>query len=82
MTLKYISSKLLKEGGCCVIGIDHYLENVPSLSWEADLNVSLCTYSIGEWKEMFQVAGFNKVKQYQFGQNKDWSGTLIFYAEK
>jgi len=52
------------------------------LSWEADLNVSLCTYSISEWKKMFKVAGFNTVKQHQFGQKKDWSGTLIFYAEK
>ena len=82
ITLKYIYSKLLKEGGCCIIGIDHYLENKPSLSWEADLNVSLCTYSISEWKTMFKVAGFNTVKQHQFGQKKDWSGTLIFYAEK
>tara|TARA_B100001250_G_scaffold334740_1_gene300741 strand:+ start:127 stop:762 length:636 start_codon:yes stop_codon:yes gene_type:complete len=82
ITLQYICSKLLKEGGCCIVGIDHYLENKPSLSWEEHLNVPLCTYSINEWKEMFNSAGFSTVKQYQFGQEKDWSGTLIFYAEK
>ena len=80
-TLEYIQSKLLKKGGCCIIGIDHYLENTTSLSWGKDLNVSMCTYSISEWKELFVESGFYNIKTYQCGQKKDWKGTLIFYVE-
>ena len=79
--LEYIQSKLLKKGGCCIIGIDHYLENTTSLSWEKDLNVSMCTYSISEWKHLFIESGFCNIKTYQCGQKKDWEGTLIFYVE-
>ena len=80
--LKYIQSKLLKKGGCCIIGIDHYVENRTSLSWEKDLNVSMCTYTISEWEAIFKKAGFRNIKIHQFGQKKDWEGTLIFYVEK
>ena len=81
-TLFYIYSKLLNAGGCCIIGIDHYLENTSSLAWEKDLNVSMCTYSIQEWKDLFIECGFHNIKIFQFGKKEGWSGTLVFYAEK
>lgn len=81
-TLQYIYSQILKKGGCCIIGIDHYLENTASLSWKKDLNVYMCTYSIQEWKDLFTQAGFQHVTTYQCGKNKGWEGTLVFYAEK
>ena len=79
-TLKHIRSHILKEGGYCVIGIDHYLENTASLSWEKDLNVSMHTHSISEWENMFKEAGFHNIKKHQFGKKKNWEGTLIFCA--
>ncbi len=81
-TLQHIYSQILKKGGCCIIGIDHYLENTASLSWKKDLNVYMVTHSIQEWKDLFIQAGFQQVKTYQCGQNKGWEGTLVFYAEK
>ena len=82
ITLKYLHSKLLNQGGCCIIGVDHYLENTPSLSWKYDLNVDMCTYSISEWKDIFIKAGFINVKTLQYGANKNWKGTLVIYGEK
>ena len=29
-----------------LVGIDHYFENTPSLSWSDDLNLNLQTYKI------------------------------------
>ena len=80
MTLKYIRSQILKEGGCCIIGVDHYLENKSSLSWSKDLNVPMHTYSISEWEHMFKEAGFYNITKHQFGKKKNWEGTLIFCA--
>ena len=81
-TLSHIYSNLLNDGGCCIIGIDHYLENKPSLTWEKQLNVPLCTYSISEWTKIFSSVGFKNVNFFQFGKTEKWAGTLILYAEK
>ena len=81
-TLSHIYSNLLNDGGCCIIGIDHYLENKPSLTWEKQLNVPLCTFSISEWTKVFNSAGFKNVNFFQFGKTEKWAGTLILYAEK
>ena len=64
------------------MGIDHYLENTESLKWPIDLNVHMLTYSILEWKQIFKNAGFSNINISQFGQKKDWSGTLVIYGEK
>ena len=80
--MNYIFNNLLKSGGCCIIGIDHYLENTASLHWQHDLNVDMCTYSIFQWKKIFQNAGFSNVFSSQFGNKKDWAGTLVLYGEK
>lgn len=81
-TLSHIYSHLLNDEGCCIIGIDHYLENKPSLTWEKQLNVPLCTYSISEWTKIFISVGFKNVNFFQFGKTEKWAGTLILYAEK
>ena len=57
-TLKHIQSKLLKEGGCCIIGIDHYLENTASLNWDKEFNLSLNTLSINDWIKTLEKATF------------------------
>ena len=81
-TMKYVFSHLLKKGGCFVIGIDHYLENTKSLAWKNDLNVDMCTYSISEWKKILKKTGFSNTNISQFGEKKDWKGTLILYGQK
>ena len=81
-TINYIFNYLLKDNGCFVMGIDHYLENTESLKWPIDLNVHMWTYGILEWKQMFKNAGFSNIKVSKFGQKKKWLGTLVIYAEK
>ena len=80
--IRYVFNNLLKKDGCFVMGVDHYLENKPSLKWPIDLDVHMITYSILEWKKLFKQAGFSNIKVSQCGSSKDWSGTLVVYGEK
>jgi len=80
--LNYIYKHILKPGGCMILGIDHYIENTSSLSWSKDLDLSLRTYSIEQWKSNFQKAGFKNIHTYQFGAKENWAGTLVIYCEK
>ena len=80
--LKYINNYIIKTGGCMLVGIDHYFENTPSLSWSDDLNLNLQTYKIEEWKALFKDSGFKNVKSFQFGKKDSWEGTLVIYCEK
>ncbi len=81
-TINHIFNNLLNKNGCFIIGIDHYLENKPSLKWPIDLNVHMWTYSILQWKALFRSVGFKNIVVEQFGQKNDWSGTLVLYGEK
>jgi len=80
--LKYINNYIIKSDGCMLVGIDHYFENSPSLSWSDDLNLNLQTYKIEEWKTLFKDSGFKNVKSFQFGKKDSWEGTLVIYCEK
>ena len=80
--LKYINNYIINPGGCMLVGIDHYFENTPSLSWSDDLNLNLQTYKIEEWKALFKDSGFKNVKSFQFGKKDSWEGTLVIYCEK
>ena len=80
--LNYIYKNILKSGGCMILGVDHYLENKSSLSWSKDLDLSLKTYSIEQWKSNFEKAGFKNIHTYQFGAKENWDGTLVIYCEK
>lgn len=80
--LKYLNNYIIKPGGCMLVGIDHYFENTPSLSWSDDLNLNLQTYKIEEWKALFKDSGFKNVKSFQFGKKDSWEGTLVIYCEK
>jgi len=73
----YISNK-----GILIIGIDHYKENTPSLTWDKDFQLSLNTLSIAEWIKRIKKAGFKNVQSTIYGATKDWNGTLILYAFK
>jgi len=81
-TFDYIFNSLLKSGGCCIVGIDYYIENTSSLTWSDDLGVPMQKYSIKTWKNFLIKSGFCNVSVSQFGQKDNWQGTLILYGEK
>ena len=81
-TIRYIYNNMLKENGFFIMGIDHYLENKPSLSWPKDLNLNLKTLSINDWVSVVQLAGFSKVNYKQVGSKDNWAGTLIIFGYK
>tara|TARA_B100001029_G_C15043167_1_gene445139 strand:- start:865 stop:1476 length:612 start_codon:yes stop_codon:yes gene_type:complete len=81
-TIRYIYNNMLKENGFFIMGIDHYLENKPSLSWPKDLDLNLQTLSIDDWVKIVQLAGFSQVHYKQVGAKENWAGTLIVYGYK
>jgi len=80
--LEYIYQNILKQKGCLILGVDHYLENKSSLNWSQSLNLDLKTFSMDDWCLKIKDLGFSKVEKYQFGAKEDWGGTLVIYAEK
>ena len=80
--LNKINSELLTDTGLIIIGIDHYKENKPSLSWENEIGIQTQTLSINEWINKFQKSNFENIEFKQVGMNVPWMGTLIIYANK
>ncbi len=80
--LNNIYNNMLKDNGMLIIGIDHYFENKPSLTWEKDIGIETQTLSIAKWKEKFQHNSFNNIDCIQEGQKDNWAGTLIISAFK
>ena len=76
-----ISKNLLKENGSIIIGIDHYSENTPSLTWGEDYNLDINTLSSIQWKKLFTENKFQNIEIDFFGKKDDWNGTMILYAE-
>ena len=72
----------LNKNGMIIVGIDHYLENKPSLSWDKEFNLSLNTLSIQEWVSKFKINGFKNAQYIVHDKREDWNGTLILYAKK
>tara|TARA_Y100001970_G_scaffold272923_1_gene370280 strand:+ start:364 stop:984 length:621 start_codon:yes stop_codon:yes gene_type:complete len=75
-------NKTLNQNGIFIMGIDHYLENTPSLSWDKEFNLSLNTLSIEHWINALKECGFKNIKHSIFGKKENWNGTLIIYAIK
>ena len=55
----------MNEDGILIIGIDHYLENTPSLNWDKEYNISTNTLSIKDWKSFFVDGGLNDLIESQ-----------------
>jgi SAM-dependent methyltransferase len=72
----------LNNKGLFIIGIDHYLENKPSLTWDKEFNLSLNTLSINDWISKFKISGFKNIQYMIHDKKEDWNGTLILYANK
>ena len=67
--LKNIYSNLLVDKGSIIIGVDHYLENKPSLMWGEDYNLDIVTLSVKQWEKLFLK---NKFKNIHF-----WKKNII-----
>tara|TARA_Y100000590_G_C15596866_1_gene968390 strand:+ start:333 stop:968 length:636 start_codon:yes stop_codon:yes gene_type:complete len=80
--LNKINSDLLLDNGFLIIGIDHYYENKPSLTWEDDIGIQTHTLTIKQWIGKFEKANFKNINFTQVGFKKDWSGTLIISGFK
>jgi trans-aconitate methyltransferase len=65
-----------------IIGIDHYKENIDSLSWSDDLKVKMKTFSIEEWLETYKSNGLKDIYYEQFGATNKSAGTLIISGVK
>ena len=77
-----VFNTLLKNNSFFIFGIDHYIENTPSLSWESDIGIKTKTRSISEWINIVTQYGFKNINYLQFGQRGEWAGTLIIFARK
>ena len=73
-------NNIILKNGIFILGIDHYLENKASLSWDEEFGLSLNTLSINQWITLLKKNGFTNVKRYIHGTKKNWHGTLILYA--
>jgi len=80
--LNKINSNLLLDNGFLIIGIDHYYENKPSLTWEDDIGIQTHTHSIKKWLEKFEEANFKNISYTQVNSKKDWLGTLVISGFK
>ena len=65
-----------------IMGIDHYKENVDSLSWPDDLSVKMKTFSIDEWIDIYKTSGLRNIYYEQYGSTKKSTGTLIISGIK
>tara|TARA_Y100001970_G_C13901526_1_gene683887 strand:- start:131 stop:760 length:630 start_codon:yes stop_codon:yes gene_type:complete len=80
--IKECYKKWLKPNGLFIAGIDHYKENKKSLSWPAELNVSMQTKTVNEWRQILKNNQFINCSTKQVNQKKGWAGTLIFWGRK
>ena len=72
----------LHKNGILIIGLDHYKENEPSLSWGDDYNLDISTLSIEEWKNKLTESKFRNIDIIQFNKKDDWQGSLIISCTK
>ena len=78
--LERIAKSWLAKNGRLIVGIDRYLENPESHSWDTDIGTKMHLKSEYEWVEMFKAAGFNWVSSWRANANDSWAGTLVISA--
>ena len=77
LVINHIYKNMLNPGGVFIMGIDFYEENKSSLSWPSKLDVEMFCANQNKWKDYLSLAGFDKVRVFQFGEKNDWAGTLV-----
>ena len=78
--LKLFYRDWLQKEGWAVIGIDHYAENVDSLSWPEYVGVEMATRTIDQWHQAWQDAGFSNIQHWIAGGEN--GVTLVFAGQK
>ena len=78
--LKLFYRDWLQKEGWAVIGIDHYAENVESLSWPEYVGVEMATRTIDQWHQAWQDAGFSNIQHWIAGGED--GVTLVFAGQK
>ena len=78
--LRRIATHWLKPGGVAVLGIDHYKENEPSLSWPADLRTRMKTWPEARWLSALEEAGFTVLRAWHADAGPGKAGTLAMLA--
>ena len=79
---KSLHKKWISSGGSIAVGVDHYLENEPSLDWSESLGVHMTTLSAEAWEEGLKTAGFQNIERFFAGPREDWNGTLVLIGTK
>ena len=74
--------KYINKDGIIIIGIDHYRENIPSLNWDKEYNISTNTFTINQWKNFLINSNLDNIIMCQYGSKKEWKGTLILLGNK
>tara|TARA_B100000029_G_C17458813_1_gene917718 strand:+ start:389 stop:1015 length:627 start_codon:yes stop_codon:yes gene_type:complete len=77
-----IFNDLLNKNSFIIFGIDHYKENLPSLTWEKEIGIKTKTRSVSQWIEIVEKFGFKEIEFLQFLPRNEWAGTLIISAKK
>ena len=72
----------LNPGGMFIAGIDHYSENLESLSRPSDLRVEMKTKTTKQWKNILEENQFSQCKTKYFNASRNWNGTLIMWGIK
>jgi len=76
--IKRVYNHWLKPSGRLIIGLDFYYENKVSHEWPESCGIStMQLFSEQEWVQFFNQAGFQSVRSWRFGKEKNWEGTLI-----
>ena len=81
-TINNIMKYAANQNAIFIMGIDHYKENVDSLSWPDDLSVKMKTLSIDEWIDIYKISGLRNICYEQYGSTKKSTGTLIISGIK
>ena len=72
----------INKDGILIIGIDHYAENIPSLNWDEEYNISTNTFTINQWENFLIDSDLDNIIMCQYGPKKEWKGTLILLGNK
>lgn len=79
--LRRIATLWLKPGGFAVIGIDHYLENAPSLGWPSYVGTRMTTWPEARWLAALEEAGFRRLRAWRAAAGPGWGGTLAMLVQ-
>lgn len=79
--LQTLSSRVIRQGGILIFGIDHYEENLQCHGWAELNNCHMTLWKSNRWKEEVEEAGFKIVDMWRAAKRDDMAeGTLVIMA--